>query len=126
MAANTSYAGFPRLAALQAGDGFLPRQLTYRGGRLVFSWGIVALAVAASILVIILDARTTALIPLYAIGVFLSFTISQAGMVIHQQKIGKLKPGETIQGLETTLFSSHRLCSFSSVFTSTTRMWHTV
>jgi amino acid transporter len=103
MAANTSYAGFPRLAALQAGDGFLPRQLTYRGGRLVFSWGIVALAIAASLLVILLDARTTALIPLYAIGVFLSFTISQAGMVKHQQKIGKLKPGETVQGLETTL-----------------------
>ncbi len=103
MAANTSYADFPRLAALQAGDGFLPRQLTYRGSRLVFSWGIVGLAVFASLLVIILDARTTALIPLYAIGVFMSFTISQTGMVIHQRKIGKLKPGEVVQGLETTL-----------------------
>ncbi|MFN8371414.1 MAG: hypothetical protein U0694_00845 [Anaerolineae bacterium] len=70
MAANTSYADFPRLAALHAGDGFLPRQLTYRGGRLVFSWGIVFLAIAASILVIIAGASTTALIPLYAIGVF--------------------------------------------------------
>jgi amino acid transporter len=103
MAANTSYADFPRLAALQAGDGFLPRQLTYRGSRLVFSWGIVGLAVFASLLVIILDARTTALIPLYAIGVFMSFTISQAGMVVHQRKIGKLKPGETMPGLESTL-----------------------
>jgi amino acid transporter len=103
MAANTSYADFPRLAALQAGDGFLPRQLTYRGSRLVFSWGIVGLAIFASLLVIILDARTTALIPLYAIGVFMSFTISQTGMVVHQRKIGKLKPGETMQGLETTL-----------------------
>jgi hypothetical protein len=91
------------LAALQAGDGYLPRQLTYRGSRLVFSWGIVGLAIFASLLVIVLDARTTALIPLYAIGVFLSFTISQAGMVVHQRKIGKLKPGETMQGLETTL-----------------------
>jgi amino acid transporter len=103
MAANTSYADFPRLAALQAGDGFLPRQLTYRGGRLVFSWGIVGLAVFASVLVIIANASTTALIPLYAIGVFLSFTISQAGMVRRTLKIGKLKPGEKVKGLETDL-----------------------
>ena len=103
MAANTSYADFPRLAALHAGDGFLPRQLTYRGGRLVFSQGILVLAVLASMLVIIADARTTALIPLYAIGVFLSFTISQTGMVVHTWKVGKLKPGEVVQGLETEL-----------------------
>ncbi len=103
MAANTSYADFPRLAALQAGDGFLPRQLTYRGGRLVFSWGIVVLSVLAILLVIIADARTTALIPLYAVGVFLSFTISQAGMVIHLRRVGKLKPGEVVQGLEAPM-----------------------
>lgn len=100
MAANTSYADFPRLAALQAGDGFLPRQLTHRGGRLVFSWGIVVLSVFAALLVIVFNASTTALIPLYAIGVFLSFTLSQTGMVIRARKIGKLKPGETINGLE--------------------------
>ena len=103
MAANTSYADFPRLAALHAGDGFLPRQLTYRGGRLVFAWGIVALAVAASLLVIAAGANTTQLIPLYAVGVFLSFTISQAGMVVRLRKVGKLKPGEMLQGLETVL-----------------------
>jgi amino acid transporter len=103
MAANTSYADFPRLAALSAGDGFLPRQLTYRGGRLVFSWGIALLAAAASILVFITDARVTALIPLYAVGVFLSFTLSQSGMVIHSYKIGQLKPGEVKKGLETNL-----------------------
>ena len=103
MAANTSYADFPRLAALQAADGFLPRQLTYRGGRLVFSWGIMTLALAASILVIVMRANTTALIPLYAIGVFLSFTLSQAGMVIRFRKIGRLKPGEKMKGLETDL-----------------------
>jgi amino acid transporter len=103
MAANTSFAGFPQLAALQASDGFLPRQLTYRGSRLVFSWGITLLAGTASLLVIAMGASTTALIPLYAIGVFLSFTISQTGMVVHQWRIGKLKPGEKIQGLETTL-----------------------
>lgn len=109
MAANTSYADFPRLAALHAGDGFLPRQLTYRGGRLVFAWGIVVLAVTASLLVIITGAETTRLIPLYAIGVFLSFTISQTGMVVRLWKTGKwmregkLKPGEPIAGLETEI-----------------------
>jgi amino acid transporter len=100
MAANTSYADFPRLAALSAADGFLPRQLTFRGGRLVFSWGIVVLAVFASILVILFNATTSALIPLYAIGVFLSFTLSQTGMVVRSWKIGKLRPDETIKGLE--------------------------
>ncbi len=103
MAANTSYADFPRLAALAARDGYLPRQLTFRGGRLVFSWGIVILSVLAALLVILMDARTTALIPLYAIGVFLSFTLSQSGMVVHLWRVSKLKPGETMQGLETTL-----------------------
>ncbi|MEP7293760.1 MAG: APC family permease, partial [Chloroflexota bacterium] len=108
MAANTSYADFPRLASLIAADGFLPRQLTFRGGRLVFSWGIVALAGLAIVLVIIANARTTALIPLYAVGVFLSFTISQSGMVIHLRRVGKLKIGEVVQGLETAMeFDSH-------------------
>ena len=103
MAANTSYADFPRLAALQAADGFLPRQLTFRGGRLVFSWGIVTLALAASLLVIVMRASTTALIPLYAIGVFLSFTLSQTGMAIRFRKIGRLKEGEMVEGLDTNL-----------------------
>jgi len=103
MAANTSYADFPRLAALHAGDGFLPRQLTFRGSRLVFSWGIMTLAACASLLVIVANARTTALIPLYAVGVFLSFTISQIGMVVRLRKISTLKPGEVIKGLETDL-----------------------
>lgn len=95
MAANTSFADFPRVCALQAGDGFLPRQLTFKGSRLVFSWGIVALAVASIVLVVIFQGSTSALIPLYAIGVFLSFAMSQAGMVIRWRKISKLKPGET-------------------------------
>lgn len=96
MAANTAFADFPRLGALQAGDGFLPRQLTYRGSRLVYSRGIVTLAVIASILIIIFQASVTRLIPLYAIGVFLSFTLSQAGMAHRWWKIGRLKPGEEI------------------------------
>ncbi|MDP1714052.1 MAG: APC family permease [Anaerolineales bacterium] len=94
MAANTAFADFPRLGALVAKDGFLPRQLTYRGSRLVYSRGIVALAAIASIILIIFKASVTRLIPLYAIGVFLSFTLSQGGMALRWHKIGKLKPGE--------------------------------
>jgi amino acid transporter len=92
MAANTSFAGFPRLAALLAGDGFLPRQLTIRGSRLVFSWGIMGLALIASILVILFQASVRSLIPLYAVGVFLSFTLSQAGMVVRWHKVSKMSP----------------------------------
>ncbi len=94
MAANTAFADFPRLGALVAKDGFLPRQLTYRGSRLVYSRGIVALALIASLLLVIFNASVTRLIPLYAIGVFLSFTLSQSGMALRWYKIGKLKPGE--------------------------------
>ncbi len=96
MAANTAFADFPRLGALHAGDGFLPRQLTYRGSRLVFSRGIVALAIVASLLIVIFQASVTRLIPLYAIGVFLSFTLSQTGMARRWWKIGQLKPGEEV------------------------------
>jgi amino acid transporter len=94
MAANTAFADFPRLGALVAKDGFLPRQLTYRGSRLVYSRGIVALAMIASFILIIFKASVTRLIPLYAIGVFLSFTLSQGGMAFRWYKIGKLKPDE--------------------------------
>jgi amino acid transporter len=108
MAANTSYADFPRLAALLAGDGFLPRQMTFRGSRLVFSWGILLLAVAAAFLVVIAQARISTLIPLYAVGVFMSFTISQAGMVRRFWRSGQLKPGEKVKGLETDIeYDSH-------------------
>ncbi len=103
MAANTAFADFPRLGALHANDGFLPRQLTYRGSRLVFSRGIMTLAVIASILIIIFQASVTKLIPLYAIGVFLSFTLSQAGMARRWWKIGHLKEGEEITEPGSTL-----------------------
>ncbi len=81
MAANTAFADFPRLASLHAGDGFLPRQLTQLGDRLVFQNGIILLGAIASALVIIFHGTVDKLIPLYAIGVFLSFTMSQTGMV---------------------------------------------
>jgi len=96
MAANTAYADFPRLSALAAADGFLPRQLTYRGSRLVLSRGIVLLAVIACVLIVVFQASVTALIPLYAIGVFLSFTLSQAGMTHRWWKVGRMKPTEEI------------------------------
>ena len=96
MAANTAFADFPRLGALAAGDRFLPRQLTFRGSRLVYSNGIVTLAVIASLLIIVFQARVDLLIPLYAIGVFLSFTLSQTGMARRWHKIGELKEGEQI------------------------------
>ena len=83
VAANTSFADFPRLCSLHARDGFLPRQLTHRGDRLVFSNGILMLGVVSAILVVAFNADTHALIPLYAVGVFLAFTLSQAGMVVH-------------------------------------------
>lgn len=103
MAANTPFADFPQLAALHSGDGFLPRQLTYRGRRLVFTWGILTLSGSAIILVLITGAVVTNLIPLYAIGVFLGFTISQAGMTRRFWRSGQLKPGEFTYGLETKI-----------------------
>jgi amino acid transporter len=86
LAANTSFADFPRLASLLARDRFLPRQFANRGDKLVFSNGIVILAVFASVLVIAFGGDTSRLIPLYAVGVFLSFTLSQSGMVRHWLK----------------------------------------
>ncbi len=94
MAANTAFADFPRLGAITAKDGFLPRQLTYRGSRLVYSRGIMSLAILASILIIIFKANVSSLIPLYAIGVFLSFTLSQTGMTHRWWKSGRLAPGQ--------------------------------
>jgi hypothetical protein len=83
VAANTSFAGFPRLAAILADDGFLPRQLTTLGDRLVFKNGILLLAAATGTLIVIFGGDTHALIPLFAVGVFLAFALSQAGMVVH-------------------------------------------
>jgi amino acid transporter len=89
LAANTSFAGFPRLTSVLARDRFLPRQLTNLGDRLVFSNGIVILAVLSGLLVWAFRGDTSRLIPLYAVGVFLSFTLSQAGMVVHWWREGK-------------------------------------
>jgi hypothetical protein len=101
LAANTAYADFPRLSSIIARDGYLPRYLGNRGDRLVFSNGIIILAVTASLLIIAFGGITNALIPLYAVGVFTSFTLSQTGMVVHHRRIREpgWKLGAFISGL---------------------------
>jgi amino acid transporter len=93
LAANTSYADFPRLASLLARDGFLPHQFAYRGDRLAFSIGIMFLAVLASLLLVVFRGDPTQLINLYAVGVFMSFTLSQAGMVRHWWRLRRAHKG---------------------------------
>lgn len=87
LAANTAYADFPRLAAMMARDGFLPRQFSSQGDRLVFSNGIFILSLVSGILLWLFNAREHHLLPLYAVGVFLGFTLSQTGMVRHWLKL---------------------------------------
>ena len=87
LAANTAYADFPRLASIVARDGYLPRQFANQGDRLAFSNGIVVLSVFAAVLLIAFKGDTHLLIPLYMIGVFISFTLSQTGMVVHWRRL---------------------------------------
>lgn len=114
LAANTSYADFPRLASILAKDRFLPRQLTSQGDRLVFSNGVVILGALSALLIVLFNASTHALIPLYAVGVFLSFTLSQYGMVQHWNKdrqpgwrrqIVLSAIGGTLTGVVTVVFT---------------------
>lgn len=97
LAANTAYQDFPRLSSFLAWDNFMPRWMQNRGDRLVFSSGIVVLAVIASLIVIFFQANEIAMLPLYALGVMLSFSISQSGMFHLMGRIAHLKPGETLQ-----------------------------
>lgn len=83
LAANTSYNAFPRLTALLAEDGYMPRQLAFRGDRLAYSWGVILLSAVAVALIVAFGGVTTLLIPLYSVGVFVCFTLSQSGMVLH-------------------------------------------
>src|SRR5207253_10929522 len=87
LAANTAYADFPRLASILARDRYLPRQFMNQGDRLAFSNGIVGLSILAAILLGVFGGDTHALIPLYMIGVFVSFTLSQAGMVVRWRRL---------------------------------------
>lgn len=93
LAANTSYSDFPRLASLLARDNFLPHQFAFRGDRLAFSIGIIFLAALASILLVVFEGSTTQLINLYAVGVFMSFTLSQSGMVRHWWRLRREHKG---------------------------------
>ncbi len=103
LAANTSFADFPRLSSFLARDGFLPRQFAFRGERLAFTTGIVALSLMAIGLMIGFNASVSGLIPLYTLGVFLAFTLSQAGMLVRwwRRREPGWKPGLAINGLGT-------------------------
>ncbi|MBC8144360.1 MAG: APC family permease, partial [bacterium] len=98
LAANTAFADFPRLASLLARDRFLPRQFANRGDRLVFSNGVILLAIFAALLVWMFGGDTSRLIPLYAVGVFLSFTLSQSGMVRHWMRLRRQRGASMIGG----------------------------
>ncbi|HEY0379691.1 MAG TPA: APC family permease [Pyrinomonadaceae bacterium] len=122
LAANTSFADFPRLASLLARDRFLPRQLSNRGDKLVFSNGIVILALFSAVLVAAFGGDTSRLIPLYAVGVFLSFTLSQTGMVRHWLKeraaartkkteAGSRAPGAPLFGRDTVVLPDVQLAA---------------
>ena len=112
LAANTGYNGAPRLAQILAADGYLPRQFSFRGDRLAYSYGIIILAAISTVFVVLFDGSVTALIPLYSVGIFVSFTLSQAGMVRHwlgervagwRWKLGVNLVGATITGIVSVI-----------------------
>jgi amino acid transporter len=98
LSANTSFVGFPRLCRMVAADGFLPKAFAIAGRRLVYSAGILYLAVVAGLLLFVFGGITDALIPLFAIGAFLTFTMSQAGMVMHWRRTMRASPAEVSHG----------------------------
>ncbi len=101
LAANTSYNAFPRLAAILARDGYMPRQFSFRGDRLAFNSGIVVLSLVAIALLLAFGGDTHALIPLYSVGVFAAFTIGQSGMIVHWLRE---RPAGWQRGLAINLF----------------------
>jgi amino acid transporter len=108
LAANTAYQDFPRLSSFLARDGFMPRWMQNRGDRLVFSMGIITLALASSGIVLIFGANEIAMLPLYALGVMLCFTLSQTGMSRLMRKVGTLQPDETLfTGVTTIHYERH-------------------
>jgi amino acid transporter len=120
LAANTAYADFPRLSSIIARDGYLPRQLANRGDRLVFSNGILVLSGMAGLLIIAFGGITNALIPLYAVGVFTSFTLSQSGMVVHHLRLREpgWKRGTVINAVGATATGIVTLIVAITKFTS--------
>jgi amino acid transporter len=101
LAANTAFADFPRLSSFLARDGFMPRQFGFRGERLAFTTGIIALSGLAAVLLVVFGASVTALIPLYTLGVFIAFTLSQTGMVMRWRRLreNSWRRGMIINGL---------------------------
>ncbi|MCA9929419.1 MAG: amino acid permease, partial [Anaerolineales bacterium] len=97
------YQDFPRLSSFLAKDGYMPRWMQNRGDRLVYNGGIISLAVIASIVVVVFRADEIAMLPLYALGVMLSFTLSQTGMFRLMGRVAKLQPGETLKTKVTTI-----------------------
>ena len=120
LAANTGFADFPRLSSIVASDGYLPRQLVNRGDRLVFSNGIIFLALLAGLLIVVFDGDISALIPLYAVGVFTGFTLSQAGMVVHhfREREPHWRPGAAINGIGSVCTGIVALVVVGSKFTT--------
>ncbi|MFM2105719.1 MAG: hypothetical protein RL338_751 [Chloroflexota bacterium] len=115
LAANTGFNGAPRLAQILAIDGYLPRQFSFRGDRLAYSWGIVILSVVAAIFIVLFGGSVTGLIPLYSVGIFASFTLSQAGMVRHwagdrvggwRWKLGVNLVGAAITGVVSVIITA--------------------
>jgi len=120
LAANTAYADFPRLSSIIARDGYLPRQMANRGDRLVFSNGIIFLAGVAGLLIVVFKGSISALIPLYAFGVFTGFTLSQAGMVVHHVRLRepRWKVSAVINGVGAAATGLVALIVVVSKFTS--------
>lgn len=116
MAANTPYADFPRLAAMQARDGYWPKQFSNLGSKLVFSQGILALSVVSILLLIASDGYVHALIPLYAVGVFLGFSLTQLGMIVHNAKLIFDRSGDRRQNYRRLVINGIGFAATSIVF----------
>ncbi|MCL5319178.1 MAG: APC family permease, partial [Thaumarchaeota archaeon] len=116
MAANTPYADFPRLAAMQARDGYWPKQFSNLGSKLVFSQGILALSAVSILLLIVSGGYVHALIPLYAVGVFLGFSLTQLGMIVHNAKIILDKSGKPHQNYRRLIINGVGFAATSIVF----------
>lgn len=119
LAANTSFADFPRLSSILARDGFLPHQFAFRGDRLAFSTGIIILAVLSSILLVVFHGGTDALINLYALGVFTAFTLSQTGMVVHWYRLRERAGANWRQSLVINLVGATATAIVAAIITIT-------
>ena len=120
LAANTSYADFPRLSAILARDDFIPHLFGFRGDRLAFSVGIIALSILAAVLLVLFQGSVDALIPLFAVGVFVAFTMSQAGMVVHWRRLrgARWRTKATINGLGALASATVALVAGGTKFVS--------